>query len=114
MSEIKEQLGEYIRLCRDKHKLSQEELAGRVGLSTHHISKIENGKTSAKFENILKICMELDMSLDYFIYLISDDKRKQYANYKGILEKTVRDDMKMHLNEAVEKIIDDYDIGEIE
>lgn len=57
-------LGNNIRAERNRLHLSQEQLAGRAGLQTHHISNIENGKYDIKFTTLLAIMKALNVSFD--------------------------------------------------
>ena len=59
-------IGQKIRDFRKKKKLSQAELAEKVGLSDKHIGRIEAGKYFPNFGNFLAILDALDMNLSEF------------------------------------------------
>ena len=109
MTDLKIQIGEYIRENRRKQGVTQENLAEMRGISTHHISKIECGKTAAKFESILNICSALDISMDYFLYLVDTDKERPRIELQQLKEKAIYEELKMQLNEAVKQAIDAFD-----
>ena len=48
--------GERLRMLRKKHKISQEELAGRIGLSRPSISQWENNAVTPDTEKLKKSC----------------------------------------------------------
>lgn len=59
MNEIdSKELGQTVRLSREKQGLSQKELAGRIGISRSMVSKFEEGKRNLSQE-------KLDFLLDY-------------------------------------------------
>jgi len=56
-------IGNELRRVRKEAKLSQRELAERVGLWQETISKIENGASATKLGTIFDICAALDLEL---------------------------------------------------
>ena len=62
-----EQMGKRIFLKRKSMKLTQEQLAEQVGVSTQMISNLECGKKAIRPENLVKICSILGMSADYVL-----------------------------------------------
>jgi HTH-type transcriptional regulator / antitoxin HipB len=56
-------IGNELRRVRKEAKLSQRELAERVGLWQETISKIENDASATKLETIFDICAALDLEL---------------------------------------------------
>ena len=61
------EMGERIYHCRKSLKLTQEELAEKVGVSTQMISNLETGKKAIRPENLVKICKALNISTDYIL-----------------------------------------------
>ena len=53
-----------MRIERTRKKYTQEKLAELVGVSTKHITKIENAKATPSAFLIYKIANSLDISLD--------------------------------------------------
>lgn len=61
------QMGERIFQKRKAMKLTQEQLAEQVGVSTQMISNLECGKKAIRPENLIKICHALGISADYVL-----------------------------------------------
>ncbi len=79
----KEIIGLKIKEFRKKQKLSQAELAEKVGLSDKHIGRIEAGKYFPNFLNFLNILKVLNLNLSEFGFNIehSDNPyREQLLN----------------------------------
>ena len=57
-------LGNNIRMERCRLRLSQEQLAQRANLQTHHISNIENGKFDIKFTTLLALLKALNVPFE--------------------------------------------------
>ena len=56
--------GKKVKLARQEKKLSQEELAKRIGVSRQTINMIENGSYNPTLQLCIKICKELNKKLD--------------------------------------------------
>ncbi len=69
-SKILEAVSGNIRLFRLKNRMTQEELAVAVGISTKYLNMIENKKSNPSITIVVKICKALDIDLNS-IYLIS-------------------------------------------
>ncbi len=63
-------LGEKIKRRRKERKLSQGDLAQRVGINPTHLSRLEGGKYQPSVEVLKKLADELEVSTDY---LLSED-----------------------------------------
>ncbi len=66
-------LGNNIRAERNRLNLSQEQLAQRANLQTHHISNIENGKFDIKFTTLLSLLKALNVPFEK-LYDINEEK----------------------------------------
>ena len=53
------ELGKKIKILRVKHNLTQEELSSCADISTHFLSKIENGIEKSSLETVYKIARAL-------------------------------------------------------
>lgn len=88
-------IGDRIRERRKFLKLSQENLANEIGVSSSFISDIENGRRKMSLETMVKISIALDTSLDYLVIdNISNTKIKnetKFIELKNVL-KEVDDD----------------------
>jgi len=67
---------------RKQLNLTQDDIASRTGLALQTISMAELGKTSLRAENILRICMVLDVSADYLLTGDLPDERYKVLNKK--------------------------------
>lgn len=74
-----ENIGTMLRKQRELKGFSQEYVAGLVDISASVISKIETGKTKAKFDVIAKICKALDMK---WYDLLSPEERCSKEDYR--------------------------------
>lgn len=72
MSDIKQLVGNQIRLKRIMLKMSQEDLALKSGLDRTYITSVENGRRNISIINIEKICIALNCSLSDFFYFKED------------------------------------------
>ena len=60
-------IGERIKTCRNKQKITQEQLASDLSFSTFYISKIENGKASPTLDTLALIAEYFQMDLAFLI-----------------------------------------------
>ena len=63
-----ERLAFAIRNARKRENLTQAELSERLHMSIRTIQDIENQKSNPKFETVVLICKELNISLDAILY----------------------------------------------
>ena len=75
-------IGEKIRQLRIQHKMTQEQLADRLGVSYQSVSRWENGVTYPDIEFLPAIAKQFSVSLDYL--LGQDDAEKLKALKKRI------------------------------
>ena len=57
-------LGERIRTCRKRAKLTQEKLAEKTGLSVVFISLLENGWRTVSVDSLLRIAKSLKVDVE--------------------------------------------------
>lgn len=57
-------IGQRIKACRKARKLSQEQLAEKVWISTTHMSHIENGSTKLSLPVLVDLAAALDVSVN--------------------------------------------------
>ena len=67
MSEIYQNLGIRMSTRRKSLKMTQTELAERLGASNNHISAIETGNQKPSMDMFIKICNELRTTPDYLL-----------------------------------------------
>lgn len=70
-------LGENIRNLRLQHKLTQEQLADRLGVSYQSISRWENGVTYPDIEFLPAIARQFSVTTDYLLGQDNVEKRKR-------------------------------------
>ena len=58
------QLGNRVAKERKKNKLTQEQLAEKIGMTNNYISNIENNYSIPSLETLIKICEELNITPD--------------------------------------------------
>lgn len=68
MQKTYERLAFAVRNGRKRENLTQAELSERLHMSIRTIQDIENQKNNAKFETIVLICKELNISFDAILY----------------------------------------------
>lgn len=61
---IERDVGKRIQELRKKKKITQSELAERLGLSTNHMSALERGQYNIKLELLVLIMNELECTAD--------------------------------------------------
>ncbi len=66
---MNKEIGAKIRKLRERHHISQSELALKAGIAQSTLSYIENGKKAPQFDTLSAICRGLDISiLELFSY----------------------------------------------
>ena len=65
-------IGSRIKSLRKENKMSQEELASKLGISRSYFSKIENGQRGLSIEIMQKLCKVFNMSMDEFLETIEE------------------------------------------
>lgn len=81
------EIGQRIRRYRKASGLSQEALAGRVGISVTHMSHIETGNTKLSLPVLVKIADELSVGTDALLSdALKPDKAKLSADVQEILD----------------------------
>lgn len=61
-------MGSRIALQRKALRLTQEQLAEKMGVSLQTVSCIELGKKAIRPENLANLCTHLNVSADYILY----------------------------------------------
>ena len=56
-----------IRELRQRHKMTQDELAGHMGLTGPSVAKWELGKSNPTAENLKRLADIFDCSIDYIL-----------------------------------------------
>ena len=62
-----QQVGERLTECRIRNFFSRRELAERAGVSISSVKMMERGEEAIGIEDALKICKQLDYSVEYIL-----------------------------------------------
>ncbi len=89
-------LGLRIRKRRKAMRLTQEELAKKLGLSLSFLGHIERGTRKASVETLVAIANELSMSVDFML---------QDSLHESVLQKTPASGRQRIVLEELKKII---------
>lgn len=66
--EINIQIGEQIRIAREKAKLTQEQFAERIDVSPQYISDLERGVVGISIQTLKRACIALGVSSDQILF----------------------------------------------
>ena len=66
-NELLKEMGQRIMIRRKSLRMTQEELAEKLGVSTQMISNLELGKKAIRPENLAKVCSVLELSADFIL-----------------------------------------------
>ena len=69
MTDYKKRIGKRIRHIRKNNMITQEQLAEMIGVSVPYVSSIENGKTNASADVIIRLSKALHTSADIILCL---------------------------------------------
>jgi transcriptional regulator with XRE-family HTH domain len=62
-----EKIGNFIAECRKNKKLTQEQLAEKLGVTSKSISRWENGNTMPDYALLKDLCNELEINVNEFL-----------------------------------------------
>jgi transcriptional regulator with XRE-family HTH domain len=62
-----ETIGQRIARLRNKKKLTQQELADKIGVQRYLIANYEQGRTRIYDEMLIRLAIELDCTVDYLV-----------------------------------------------
>ena len=91
-------LGMRIRKRRKAMRMTQEELARKLGLSLSFLGHIERGTRKASIETLVAIANELSLSVDFML---------QDSLHESVLQKTPASGRQRVVLEEIAKIITD-------
>jgi len=100
-------LQEKIKKLRKQHKLSQAELAEKIGSHTGHISRLENGRYQPSIELLKKMAQALEVTTDYLLDESDDNLTTVNIQDKNLAERIrMLDSLEQDERDALLKIID--------
>ena len=67
-------VGGKIRELRKEHKLTQNELAGRIGIQQSDLSRMEKGEYRVSLDTLFKILAEFDIGIGEFFEEVAREK----------------------------------------
>ena len=70
-----ESMGSRIARRRKELRMTQEQLAEKMGVSLQTVSCIELGKKAVRPENLANLCIYLDVTADYILYGKRDERQ---------------------------------------
>lgn len=79
-------IGQQIRKYRKAHRMSQEQLAEKVGISVTHMSHIETGNTKLSLQVFTDIAKALEVSTDDLLSNIAVVRKEQYNDLLSIMD----------------------------
>lgn len=79
-------IGQQIRKYRKAHRLSQEQLAERIGISVTHMSHIETGNTKLSLPVLVELSKALEVSADALLFERLPDRAIVYTELQEVLE----------------------------
>lgn len=83
MNDLKKLFGKRVKIFRQKQKLSQEELAEKIGIAVTNMGKIERGESFVTAATLAKLAQVLDIEVKELF---------DFENYKPV------EDMKREIN----------------
>lgn len=80
--EINVKIGEQVRIARKRIKLTQEQLAERIEVSTQYVSDLERGVVGISVPTLKRICLALGVSSDQLLFAAQSEDE-----YAAIIER---------------------------
>ena len=75
-----EKIGKFIAECRQEKKITQEELANKIGVTDKAISKWENGRCLPDISLFKLLCNSLDITVNELLEKYDSDTLRFYLN----------------------------------
>jgi transcriptional regulator with XRE-family HTH domain len=98
-------IGSQIRKLRNlNNKMSQEELAYKLGFAQTTVSNIESNKVNPDFSTIVKICTFFDVGLEYFFENIKLKQDENINSLENLSEKQISDFSNKLIEQLEERI----------
>jgi transcriptional regulator with XRE-family HTH domain len=85
MKSTKELLGARIKELRKAYKLSQEELAEKIGVEPQHMSRIESGRSYPTLDRLEKVSIALKVPIkDFFEFMHLEDTADRLESIEAL------------------------------
>lgn len=102
-----EKIGKFIAENRRKKKMTQEELASKLGVNSKSVSRWETGKCMPDLSLIIDLCKELDISINDFL----SGSKVEKKDYNAKLEENIINVTSYSVKKTKKKMITKIMIG---
>ena len=94
--DIKQMIGARIAEIRGKKRMTQEQLAGKMGIGPKYLSSIERGKENPTLNTLINLSKALGVDLaDIFAFIQVENPAKRKALVLSLLNEADEDQMKL-------------------
>ena len=108
--EINIQVGDQIKLARERAKLTQEQFAERIDVSPQYVSDLERGVVGVSISTLKRICIVLGVSSDQILFGSETENRAAAIAEKC---KSLSLQQYMLLSEIIEKYVEAIESAKI-
>nr|MBP3598769.1 helix-turn-helix transcriptional regulator [Eubacterium sp.] len=98
-------LGTRIRHLRNHKKMTREQLAEKIDVSSRFLADLESGKTGVSLSTLIKICHVLDSSADYLLGISDCSEEEQLLTELSLKLKRIDSPYLPYLNEIIDSFI---------
>lgn len=96
--ELKKMIGVRIAETRARKGMTQEQLAGKMGISSKYLSSIERGKENPTLDTLINLAQSLGIELAEIFTLIEvEDPTRRKKALAALLNETSQDQLKLAL-----------------
>ena len=99
--------GKRLAELRNKHNLTQDKLAEKLGYSINHISKLELAKTNPSFDLLVKIADTMNIEIkDLFDFQNTISENELRGKISKIIDKADKEELELiyNLHKIIKKI----------
>lgn len=97
MQEDKVYIGKTIKFFREKNKLTQQELAEKIGISDKHLSKIERGIYAPTLINFIKIVTILNINISEFGFRVENNTKSSRRELLDLIQNAKDNEIEYYL-----------------
>lgn len=107
--EINVKIGEQVRIARENAKMTQEQFAERIDVSTQYVSDLERGVVGVSVPTLKKICLILGVASDQILFGTQPENK-----YAAMIErcKCLPRRQLAILSQIIEHFIEAVNVGE--
>lgn len=85
-------IGNNIKHCRKKRRMTQEQLAEVSDLSASYISQLESGRRCASIPVMEKIAQALDVTTSFLVYVESEEQSQRNDELQALISDCTEDE----------------------